>query len=325
MAPANPFAPRRLVASAEDAGRRLDLYLASRLPELSRTRIQELIDEGRVHVGERLPRRAQRVATGDVIDIEVLQRPPLEAEPEEIPLELLREDDDFVVVNKPAGMVVHAGAGVSHGTLVNALLHRLGALSTAGGARASGNCSPTRSRHVRGAGRCAQRFRASRAGRTISRPNRAQNLHRAAARAPGARLRDHYASSYPRSSPAYAHDRAVKKGREARTDWRVLLRLGNFTLVAAEPRTGRTHQIRAHFAAIGHPLVGDTLYGAPERARAARVLLPELERVFLHAARLQFAHPRTGVPVDVRAPLDRGLRAYLAELATAVEDRAAQH
>ena len=104
----------------------------------------------------------------------------------------------------------------------------------------------------------------------------------------------------------------------------MLLRLGNFTLVAAEPRTGRTHQIRAHFAATGHPLVGDTLYGAPERARAARVLLPALERVFLHAARLRFAHPRSGEPVDVRAPLDRGLRAYLAELGDWVADRAAQ-
>ena len=111
----------------------------------------------------------------------------------------------------------------------------------------------------------------------------------------------------------------LNTGREARTDWRVLLRLGNFTLVAAEPRTGRTHQIRAHFAATGHPLVGDTLYGAPERARAARVLLQELERVFLHAARLQFAHPRTGAAVDVRAPLDRGLCAYLAEMASALE------
>ena len=84
----------------------------------------------------------------------------------------------------------------------------------------------------------------------------------------------------------------LRTGREARTDWRVLLRLGNFTLVAAEPRTGRTHQIRAHFAATGHPLVGDTLYGAPQRARAGRLLLPPLGRVFLHAARLGFAHPR---------------------------------
>lgn len=319
MAPANPFAPRRLVASAEDAGRRLDLYLASRLPELSRTRIQELIDEGRVHVGERLPRRAQRVATGDVIDIEVLQRPPLEAEPEEIPLELLREDDDFVVVNKPAGMVVHAGAGVSHGTLVNALLHRLGALSTAGGAVRPGIVH----RLDRGTSGALVVARNDFAHRVLAEQFRDRTVHKTyIALLHGRLARDTGSITLPVTRDPRRRTRMtarLKTGREARTDWRVLLRLGNFTLVAAEPRTGRTHQIRAHFAAIRHPLVGDTLYGAPERARVARVLLPELERVFLHAARLQFAHPRTGVSVDVRAPLDRGLRAYLAELATGLQ------
>ena len=106
-------APRRFITSLEDAGRRLDIYLASRIPELSRTRIQELIDEGRVRVGELCPRRAHRVEPGDVVEIEVLPRPPLAATPEEIPIEILHEDPDFVVVNKPAGMVVHAGAGAT--------------------------------------------------------------------------------------------------------------------------------------------------------------------------------------------------------------------
>jgi len=104
----------------------------------------------------------------------------------------------------------------------------------------------------------------------------------------------------------------------------VLFRLGNFTLVTAEPRTGRTHQIRAHFTATGHPLVGDTLYGAPQRARAGRLLLPPLGRVFLHAARLAFAHPRSGQPIEVRAPLDRGLRDYLSQLAGVLELAAPQ-
>ena len=127
-----PTAPRRYVASAEDAGRRLDLYLASRLPELSRTRIQELIDQGQVRVNERLPRRAHRLSAGEIVEIAVLPRPPLRAEAEDIPLEIIHEDDDFVVVNKPAGMVVHAGAGAKRGTLVNALLHRLQHLSGGG-------------------------------------------------------------------------------------------------------------------------------------------------------------------------------------------------
>jgi 23S rRNA pseudouridine1911/1915/1917 synthase len=109
------------------------------------------------------------------------------------------------------------------------------------------------------------------------------------------------------------------RGRAAQTEWRVLLRLGNFALVEAAPRTGRTHQIRAHFAATGHPLVGDTAYGAPRQARAGGVSLRSLGRVFLHAARLSFAHPRTGATIEVRAPLDGGLREYLSELARAID------
>src|SRR4029077_14021974 len=109
------------------------LYLASRLPDLSRTRIQELIEQGHVRIGEQLARRAQRVMAGDVVDIEILPRPPLRATPEEIPLDVLYEDEDVIVVNKPAGMVVHAGAGGARGTLVNALLHHFGALSSVGG------------------------------------------------------------------------------------------------------------------------------------------------------------------------------------------------
>ena len=319
MAPANPFAPRRLVASAEDAGRRLDLYLASRLPELSRTRIQELIDEGRVRVGERLPRRAQRVATGDVIDVEVLQRPTLEAEPEEIPLELLREDPDFVVVNKPAGMVVHAGAGVARGTLVNALLYLLGVLSPAGGAVRPGIVH----RLDRGTSGALVVARNDFAHRALAEQFRDRTVHKTyVALLHGRLARDSGTIAFPVGRDPGHRTRMtakLKTGRDARTDWRVLLRLGSFTIVAAEPRTGRTHQIRAHFAATGHPLVGDTLYGAPERVRATRVLLPELGRVFLHAARLQFAHPRGGNDVDVRAPLDHALRAYLAELAGALE------
>jgi 23S rRNA pseudouridine1911/1915/1917 synthase len=116
----------------------------------------------------------------------------------------------------------------------------------------------------------------------------------------------------------------LRSGRQARTDWRVLLRLGkHFTLVEAGLHTGRTHQIRAHFSAIGHPLVGDSLYGAPQRARAGGVDVAPLGRVFLHAARLAFVSPRTGKAVEVRAPLDMGLQAYLRQVsaATAIAPR----
>src|SRR6202521_1139957 len=130
----NPTARQQLTAASGDAGRRLDLFLSERIPLLSRTRIQELIREGNVHVDGRRARASHRVAAGEAIEIAVLPRPALVAAPEDLPLELLLVDDNFVIVNKPAGMVVHAGAGHSHGTLVNALLHRLGNLSAAGGA-----------------------------------------------------------------------------------------------------------------------------------------------------------------------------------------------
>src|ERR1035437_3338848 len=125
---------QELTATSGDAGRRLDLFLAQRVPVLSRTRIQELIREGNVRVDGSTAKASHRVSAGEVIEVKVLPRPALVAAPEDLPLELLLVDDDFVVVNKRAGMVVHAGAGHARGTLVNALLYRLGKLSGAGGA-----------------------------------------------------------------------------------------------------------------------------------------------------------------------------------------------
>ena len=318
IAPQISAAARSFTASAEDAGRRLDLFLASRLPELSRTRIQELIDQGRVRVNERLPRKAHRVAAGDTAEIEVLQRPPLRAEAEEIPLSLLHEDDDFVVVNKPAGMVVHVGAGTSHGTLVNALLHHLRELSSSGGPLRPGIVH----RLDRGTSGAIVVARNDFAHRVLSDQFRARSVHKVyLALLHGRLARDTGTIALSISRDPRRRTRMIAtagKGRSAQTDWRVLLRLGNFTLVAAEPRTGRTHQIRAHFTSTGHPLVGDTVYGAAERARAGHHLMPPLDRVFLHAARLEFAHPRSGEAVAVRAPLDPDLRAYLAKLAVAI-------
>jgi len=314
-APKEDVVLRRFTASAEDAGRRLDLYLASRLPDLSRTRIQELIDQGRVRVSQRLARRAQRVMAGDTVEIEVLPRPPLRAAPEEIPIDVLYEDEDVIAVNKPAGMVVHAGAGATRGTLVNALLHHFGTLSTVGGNLRPGIVH----RLDRGTSGAMIVARNDVAHRVLGEQFRSRAVKKTyIALLHGRLARDAGTIERPitrdpqRRTRMTAH---LAHGRAAQTDWRVLLRLGNFTLVEAQPRTGRTHQIRAHFVAIGHPLVGDTLYGAPRQVRAGGASLKPLGRVFLHAARLSFAHPRTGASIEIRAPLDAGLRNYLNELA----------
>jgi 23S rRNA pseudouridine1911/1915/1917 synthase len=303
-----------LTAALSDAGRRLDLFLTERIPELSRTRIQELIREGHVRVDGRIAKVSHRVAAAEAIEIEVLPRPAPEALPEDLPLDLLYVDDDFVIVNKPAGMVVHAGAGQSRGTLVNALLHRLGKLSAAGGALRPGIVHRL-DRETSGAMVVA---RNDKAHENLSEQFRSRNVRKIyVALVHGKMPRDSGTITLPISRDPRRRTRMTAratKGRHARTDWRVIARLDRCTLVEAALHTGRTHQIRAHFAAIGHPVVGDTLYGAPRGLRAGTRNLPLLERNFLHAARIGFSHPSSGAWVEVRAPLSRDLRVYFGQV-----------
>jgi 23S rRNA pseudouridine1911/1915/1917 synthase len=232
---------------------------------------------------------------------------------------VLYEDEDLIVVNKPAGMVVHAGAGAARGTLVNALLHHFGKLSSLGGNLRPGIVH----RLDRGTSGAMVVARNDVAHRLLAEQFRSRAVSKTyVALLHGRMSRDAGTIERPISRDPQRRTRMTARlghGRAAQTDWRVLLRLGNLSLIEAEPRTGRTHQIRAHFAAAGHPLVGDTLYGAPRQVRAGGASLNPLGRVFLHAARLSFAHPRTGATIEVRAPLDPGLREYLKELAQAAD------
>ncbi len=323
QAEACPTAHQKLAAAPEDAGRRLDLFLAERVPELSRTRIQELIREGNVYVDGRTAKVSYPVAAGEVIEMDVLPRPVPVAQPEDLPLELLYVDDDFVIVNKPAGMVVHAGAGHSRGTLVNALLHRLGNLSASGGALRPGIVHRL-DRETSGAMVVARNDKAHEHLAEQFRSRNVQKIYLALVH--GKMPRDSGTIALPISRDPRRRTRMTAragKGRHARTDWRVVARLEHCTLVEAVLHTGRTHQIRAHFAAIGRPIVGDTLYGAPKALRAGRRNLPLEERNFLHAARIGFSHPTSGVWVEVRAPLPEDLRVYFEHVATAMGWRAA--
>ncbi|MGH9681845.1 MAG: RluA family pseudouridine synthase [Candidatus Acidiferrales bacterium] len=308
---------RTISAASKDAGRRLDLFLAEHVPELSRTRIQELIREGNVNVDGRLAKASHRVAAGENIGWKAEPRPALVAAPEDLPLELLLVDDDFVIVNKPAGMVVHAGAGHARGTLVNALLHRLGTLSGAGGALRPGIVHRL-DKETSGAMVVA---RNDKAHERLAEQFRSRNVRKVyLALVHGKMPRDSGTITLPISRDPRRRTRMTaraNKGRQARTDWRVIARVNGCTLVEAVLHTGRTHQIRAHFSAIGHPVVGDTLYGAPHALRVGSRELPPLRRNFLHAARIGFSHPSSGAWVEVRAPLPKDLRVYFEQVAAA--------
>jgi len=314
-------AAERLEVSARAAGARLDRYLASEFPTVSRTRLAELIEQGRVRVDGAEAKPSRRVARGEVVEVSLAAREPLRAEAVEAPLEILYEDADVVVVNKRAGMVVHPGAGTAAGaaTLTGALLHRYGGLSSVGGEARPGivhrldkgtSGAMVVARNDAAHQGLAEQF----AERSVEKIYVAL-VHGKVKGAEGT-IRLAVARDLHRRTRMTTRRRA-EEGRASQTDWRALAVIGAYTLVEARLRTGRTHQIRVHFSALGHPVVGDTLYGAPKSPEAMGKLLPPLDRVFLHAARLAFTHPRTGRRVEARAPLPGELREFLRVLADA--------
>lgn len=308
----------RLAVADEGTGERLDRFVAAHLPELSRTRIQSLVDHGRVTVNGAAGKRSYRVENGDAIVVEIPAPTVSAAQPESIPLDILYQDDDVAVVNKPAGMIVHPGAGAKSGTMVNALLHEFGSrgeLSSIGGELRPGIVHRL-DRETSGALLIARNDLAHRALAEQFSSHKIEKIYIAL-------LHGKLNESSGRIELPVARDlhRRIRmttrrrEGRAARTDWKVRLRLSGYTFVEADLHTGRTHQIRVHFSALGHPVVGDTLYGAPRQPKVASASMAPLERNFLHAAWIKFVHPRTGRKVEVRAPLPTELVEYLRELA----------
>lgn len=312
----------QFTVAPERAGERLDRFLASELPELSRSRVQALIEEGRVVVDGAARKASHHVAAGESVAVEIPPPPPAGVEPEPIPLEVLYQDADLAVVNKPAGMIVHPGAGAHSGTLVAALLSRFGGstgLSSVGGPLRPGIVhrldKGTSGALVVALNDAAHKQLVEEFSRRQVQKTYVALLHGKIKGETGV-VDMPIARDLRRRSRMTARRR---EGRPARTDWRVLLRIDGFTLIEANLHTGRTHQIRVHFSTLGCPVVGDTLYGAPRRERIRSAALPELGRNFLHAARVAFSQPRTQQRVDVRAPLPTELRAYLVALAAAAE------
>jgi 23S rRNA pseudouridine1911/1915/1917 synthase len=315
-----------------EAGQRLDRVVALRHPEMSRTRVQELIDAGLILLDGRPAKGALKVRVGQRVEVEVRQRPPVRAEAESIPLEILYEDEDVIAVHKPAGMTVHAGAGNSRGTLVNALLGRGQALAHPNDLLRPGivhRIDKETSGVVLVAKNDAAHAKLGEAfrHRTVKKtylalvqgllPRASGRIELAIGRDPKRRTR---MAAVRKTAPGAA----LRAAREARTDWRVLARIDSTTLVEVQLHTGRTHQIRVHFSALKHPIVGDTLYGAAGHLHVGKIELPALGRNFLHAAKLGFSHPRTGAWLELRAPLPVELHAYLGHLAGAAGEDASR-
>ena len=301
-----------LIVGPEDAGLRLDAWLARRLPALSRSRLQALIQTGDVRLDAAKARASARVKPGQHALVRVPAAAAAAPRPEPIPLRVVHEDPSLVVVDKPAGLVVHPGAGAPSGTLVNALLAHVRDLSGVGGVLRPG---------------IVHRLDRGTSGLLVVAKDDA--THRALARQFASRTVEKEYLALVLGGPPRAEGEIDKpigrdpvrrqrmsvrtpRAREARTSWRVEQRFDGAALLRVRIHTGRTHQIRVHLAAIGHPVAGDALYGGTRtpasRRAAARQALVSLARPALHSARLAFTHPATGERLTFEAPLPDDLQ-----------------
>src|SRR3984893_3025072 len=302
-----------LIVASEKAGERLAHFVASQLSPMSRARVQTLIEQGRVEMDGAGMKPSYRVQPGETVIVRVPPPPPAGVRAEQIALDILYEDEDIAVVNKPAGMIVHPGAGAREGTLVAALLARFAGITGLSGVGGPLHPGIVRrlDRRTSGAVLVA---RTDSAHRKLVDAFRDRLVEKTYVSLLHGKIRGEAGSiDLPVARDLRRRSRMTarrREGREARTNWRARLRFDGFTLIEAELHTGRTHQIRVHFSALGCPVVGDTLYGAPRQVRIGSELLPPLGRNFLHAARLAFSHPRSGKNIVVRAPLPAELERY---------------
>ena len=288
-------------------GLRLDAALAALLPELSRSAVQRLLEDGAVTLDGRPVKKNAKLPAGTVLNVEIPEAKPTENPAQDIPLDVVYEDDDVIVVNKPKGLVVHPAPGHPDGTLVNALIHHCGdSLSGVGGEKRPG---------------IVHRIDRDTSGLIIAAKNDAAHLGLSA------QLSDHtLARTYEClvvgnlredsgtvDAPIGRHPSDRKKmavvasGRPAVTHWEVIARYAGVTHVRCRLETGRTHQIRVHMAYIGHPILGDTVYGAKKPVAG-------LTGQCLHAVGLRFIHPRTGQAVELHCPLPQEFQEQLRKL-----------
>jgi 23S rRNA pseudouridine1911/1915/1917 synthase len=339
-----PAFPITLTAAPEAAGQRLDQYLATQLSnvnrvEVSRARVQQLIAKGEVLVNEALVKASSRLKGDERITIAgPPQSPPLRAIPEDIALDVVYEDDDLAIVNKPAGMMVHSGAGATEdarnrGTLVNALLHHFKKLSAVGGELRPGIVH----RLDRATSGLMVVAKNDDAHRRLAKQFSEREVHKTyIALVHGWPKQDRGTIQSAISRHSQRRTRMTTRGfggREAVTHYVVKRKVdspyGKFALLELKIETGRTHQIRVHMSSLGHPVVGDALYGAPgelksqsnKRRAPGMPATLTLGRNFLHSAALQLTHPRTKELLKFSRPLPNDLETLLHNLENAPQNQ----
>lgn len=305
-----------LSPKAADQQKRLDRFLSEAFPEQSRSQIQKWIDDKQVLLDGKPAKAGYKLRGKEQIEVSLPESKPSALVPEAIPLEIVYEDADLAVINKPAGMVIHIGAGVHQGTLVNALLHHFQSLSQSGGTdrpgivhrldkQTSGLLVVARNDFSHA--NLARQFQSRRVTKRYLALVHGQ-MKKPSGEIQSAIGRDRV--NRLRMSTQAAH------AREAHTLYEVVESFHRFSLLQLTIKTGRTHQIRVHLSSIKHPVVGDTLYGAPARIQfsGGKQTLPAPERNFLHAAFLQFLHPRTQETMSFSSDLPEALRLFLSQV-----------
>ena len=291
-----------LETASTDRGQRLDQFLHNQLPQYSRSRLQAWINQGRVQVNGTPAKRSYLLKGEEQIQVSPADLAPLHAVPEDVPLEVLYQDDDVIAIAKPAGMVVHAGAGRHSGTLVNALVHRFGKLSSVGGDLRPGIVHRL-DRLTSGVILVAKTDVAHRHLAAQFSNRNVEKIYLALVH--GRMKMDTGQITKPIARDPIRRVRMTAKsaaGRQAMTEYKVLRQFESYSYLEVKIGTGRTHQIRVHLASIGHPVAGDKLYGAPAA---------EMPRFFLHAHRITFMSPTSGERITVTAPLPCELQEFL--------------
>lgn len=315
-------------AANEDAGKRLDAFLAEKIENRSRARLQKLIDDGDVSVNENQGKSSYRLRAADRIEVELVETFVEKFEPENIPLEIIFEDESLAVINKPAGMITHPGAGAPNGTLANAIAYKFKIqdeeLKTENASDAQSKFQNLKSRIG-----IVHRLDKDTSGLIVVAKNEAvhENLsgqfrNREVYKSYVALAHGEIERNTGKIDAPIARDRhnrlkmsVQKSGRNALSLWKVRQRFEKFTLLDVEIKTGRTHQIRVHLSCINHPIVGDETYNSGRDNTVAdlriRQAITDLNRFFLHAERLSFTHPLRKEKMDFHAPLPKELKDFL--------------